>query len=88
MNRAIILAITLLLPACSAQQGVAALPLTADLAAAPTDCGATHRVADDNWTIEGFGGVDEQVIITQRQPVKRCSPAVANSKSAILDAVR
>jgi hypothetical protein len=64
---------------------------TTQVARKATPCDAPLPVADGeaSWTVEGFEGAGEtQLLITKRQPVKRCSPSVVQSRRATLDALR
>ncbi len=36
-------------------------------------CDEAFAVSAPAWTVEGFGGGDEQLIVSQRRPVKRCA---------------
>lgn len=78
------------LAACSSPAGapVAPKPQTARNAT-PCDAPLPVRDGEASWTVEGFEGAGEtQLLITKRQPVKRCSPAVVQSRTATLDALR
>jgi len=74
----------LTLPACAANSGVVAT--TAQLEPHPS-CNQAIAVAQDAWTIEGFGGDDAQLVITKRQPMRQCAPVGARGRNATLDAL-
>jgi hypothetical protein len=98
MNRSMLTLLALLvLPACAATnndvaaEAQSAAQLTgAGIAHMGVNCDQPLPVAEGkaSWTVEGFGGADEQLIITQRQPMKRCAPAVTQSRTATLDVAR
>ncbi len=62
-----------LVTGCAASTSPPVAPATA--AAAPVVCGAPMPVAAPAYTLEGFGGPgDTQLMMTARQPVRRCAP--------------
>ena len=75
--------VALMLAGCA---GEAPMPQTAaSIQPSSMACGQV-AASSEAWTVEGFGGSEEQVIVSKRTPVKRCSPAVVQTRTATLAA--
>ena len=67
MRPLLIVASLLLLGGCASQPNTPAPAVAAPEIA----CDEAFAVAAPAWTVEGFGGADEQLIVSQRRPMKR-----------------